>query len=321
MLDAARNAEAGDEQRGLDRETIALEQEAAALLGMPSALFFPTATMANQVAVACQVHPGAEVLCHADSHIYRLEAGGVAANAMAQVDPLAGARGMFTVKELLRRLETRPPHAPLPELVVLENTANVGGGAAWPLEQWDAVIFAAKEHRLTVHVDGARLLNACLAVDVEPSRLSRGVDSVQLCFSKGLGCPAGAVLAGSEDLVAVARRVRQRLGGALRQPGYLAACARYALKTNVSRLSDDHERARQLHAALTACEGVVVRPAQTNMVFFRSDAMHATTWQQELKKQGLRVSRLGNWLRACFYVGLSASTPYRAAEIIKSTLP
>ena len=320
MLEAALDADAGDEQRGLDGETLSLEKEVAALLGMPAALFFPTATMANQAAVVSHVNPGAEVLCHADSHIYRLEAGGLAANAMAQVNILNGARGMFTAEELKSKLGSRPSHAPVPGLLVMENTTNVGGGAAWPLEQWDAVLSVADAHALPVHLDGARLMNASLAVGVSPRRLTQGARSVQLCFSKGLGCPAGAILAGSEELLTVARRVRQRFGGAMRQPGYLAACARYALKHHVERLADDHERARRFHAALSLCAEVVVQPVETNMVYFRAESRSAAVWQEDLHRRGLKVSRLHDWLRACFYVGLSASTPEKAAEVVNSSL-
>ena len=202
MLEAMVKAPLGDEQRGDDPSVNALQERVARLLGQEAALLFPSATMATQVAVAVQCEAGDEVVCHDSAHVYRFEGGGLARNARAQCRPLGGERGRFSVEQLASALRPDDPHAPRTRLVVVENTSNLGGGSVWPLTQFEAIADYCQKMGLALHLDGARLLNAQVATATPAARWGERASSVQLCFSKGLGCPFGAVLASSRDVIA-----------------------------------------------------------------------------------------------------------------------
>ncbi|TDB89019.1 low specificity L-threonine aldolase [Actinomadura sp. KC216] len=269
MLRAMTTAPLGDEQEREDPTVLALEDDLAELLGQEAAVFVPSATMANQIAALCLVERGQEIVGERHSHMFRYEAGGPAFLAGAVVTGLPGTAGVFTgdqVREIAQLRDSE--HRPRTALALVENTHNVSGGRVWPLPALDDLYDTCGELGLAVHIDGARLFNASVALDVPAARITARARTVAICFSKGLGCPAGAALAGRADVLAPARRIRQMLGGSLRQAGVLAGAARYALRNNVARLADDHANARTL-AALLAEGGLPVDPAgtDTNFVF------------------------------------------------------
>ena len=275
MRAAIAGAVVGDEQRGLDPTTRALEERVAELLGFPAAVFLPSGTMCNEIALRLHARPGGdELIVDRTAHPVNFEAGGPAQFAGLMVRALDGDRGVFTAAQLKAAL--RPPgnrYTPRSRVVSVEQTTNLGGGRVWPLATIEAVLEVARRHRLRAHLDGARLMNAVVASGVSAREYASGFDTAWIDFSKGLGAPVGAVLAGSEELIAEAWRWKQMLGGALRQSGILSAACLYALDHHVERLAEDHENARLLAAGLADLRGVRVDPAavQTNIVIFEVD--------------------------------------------------
>ena len=275
MRAAIAAAEVGDEQRGRDPTTNALQERVAELLGHEAAVFLPSGTMCNEIAFRVHARPGGdELLLDRTSHPVGFEAGGPAQLAGLMIRTLDGDRGVFTADQLEAAI--RPPYnryAPRSRLVSVEQTTNLGGGRVWPLDMVRAVLDAARRHGLKAHLDGARLMNAVVASGVPASAYASGFDSAWLDFTKGLGAPVGAVLAGSRELIDEAWRWKQMLGGALRQSGVLAAACVYALENHVQRLVEDHEHARLLAEGLAALPGVELDPStvETNIVIFGVD--------------------------------------------------
>jgi threonine aldolase len=277
MRRAIARAEVGDEQRRLDPTTIALEERVAELLGHDAAVFLPSGTMCNQIALRLHIRPGGdELIVDRTAHPVNSEAGGPAALAGAMVRTLTGEGGIYTADQL--RAAVRSPgsrYMPRSRLAWVEQTTNTGGGKVWPVQAVDEVLGAARELGLRTHLDGARLLNAVVASEVPARDYAAGFDTAWIDFTKGLGAPVGAVLAGSEELIAEAWRYKQMTGGAFRQSGIVAAACLYALDHNVDRLAEDHRRARMLADGLAAVSGVALDPAavETNIVVFEvSDA-------------------------------------------------
>jgi threonine aldolase len=305
MLQAMMSARLGDEQKGEDPTVNALQDEAASLLGCERAMMMPSATMANQVALLLHAGPGDEVLCHDSAHIIHYEAGGVSMHARAQLRALTGARGQFSVDTLMAALRADDPHHPVSKAVVIENTSNGGGGSVWPLANLDAIASAATAHGLAMHVDGARLYNAAVALGVPLARVAQGATTVQMCFSKGLGCPMGAVLGMPASMWPRARRFKQAFGGCVRQGGIIAAGMLHALHHHVTRLQDDHHRARTLAAALTNM-GAAVEQVETNLVFFQTHKP-VTDLLARLRNHGVRLGRVAgsDRLRACLHLNIS----------------
>jgi threonine aldolase len=272
MRKAMAEADVGDEQRGADPTTRTLERRVAELLGQEAAVFLPSGTMCNEIAVRLHVRPGGdEVILDRSAHPVVAEAGGPAQLSGAMLRTLDGDGGIFTAEQLegaIRGAGDR--YAPRSRLVSVEQTTNLGGGRVWPLLTIQEVLGAARRHGLRAHLDGARLMNAVVASGVQASEYASGFDTAWLDFTKGLGAPIGAVLAGSSDLIEEAWRWKQMLGGALRQSGIVAAGCLYALDHNVERLADDHAHARMLADGLAALPGVSVDPAtvETNIVIF-----------------------------------------------------
>ncbi len=272
MRAAIAAAEVGDEQRGLDPTTRELEQRVAALLGHERGVFLPSGTMCNEIALRLHIRPGGdELILDRTAHPVVAEAGGPAALAGAMVRELDGAGGIFTAEQLREALRGRGDrYAPRSRLVSVEQTTNMGGGRVWPLQTVRAVLEVAREHELRAHLDGARLMNAGVASGVPAAQWAAGFDTAWIDFSKGLGAPVGAVLAGSAELIEEAWRYKQMMGGALRQSGMLAAGCIYALDHHVERLAQDHENARLLAHGLAELPGVQLDPAavETNIVIF-----------------------------------------------------
>jgi len=275
MRAAIAAAVVGDEQRGLDPTTRMLEERVAELLGHEAAVFLPSGTMCNEIALLLHVRPGGdEVILDRTAHPVNSEAGGAARLSGAMIRTLDGAAGVFTPEQLeaaLRPLGNR--YTPRSRLVSVEQTSNYGGGRVWPPETIEAILAVADRHDLRTHLDGARLMNAVVATGVPASRHAGGFDTAWLDFTKGLGAPIGAVLAGSSELIAEAWRFKQMLGGSFRQSGIVAAGCLYALDHHVERLADDHEHARLLADGLAALPGVRLDPTtvQTNIVIFEVD--------------------------------------------------
>ena len=269
MRRAIAEAEVGDEQSGRDPTVIALQERVAELLGHEAAVFLPTGTMCNAIAFRLHIRPGGdELLLHRSSHPVHAEAGGPAALSGAMVRALEGDGGRFTAQALEAAIRPAAPKAPRPRLVSLEQTTNHGGGRVWPLDKLRSVLDVASDHGLRTHLDGARLLNAVVASGVSAADYASGFDTAWIDFTKGLGAPVGACLAGSRELIEEAWRYKHMLGGAMRQSGILAAAGLYALEHHVERLADDHENARRLAAALAEVPGLTVDPdaVETNIV-------------------------------------------------------
>jgi threonine aldolase len=319
MLQAMIASPLGDEQKGEDPTVLALEDESAALLGCERALLLPSATMANQIALLLHAGPGDEVLCHDSAHVFHYEAGGVSMHARAQLRPLSGPRGQFGIDTLVSAIRPDDPHHPVTKAVVIENTSNGGGGSVWPLHDLDLVMATATQHGLAVHVDGARLYNAAVALQVPLARVAEGATTVQMCFSKGLGCPAGAVLAMPAAMWSRARRFKQAFGGCGRQSGILAGAMRHALKHHVTRLQDDHHRAQQLATALAEL-GVDVEPVETNLVFF----VHKQAAQllAGLKERGIRMGRVAgsDRIRACLHLNINDTDLHHTITALRALI-
>ena len=275
MRSAIAQAEVGDEQRGLDPTTRTLQERVAELLGHEAALFLPSGTMCNEIALRLHVRPGGdEVILDRTAHPVNYEAGGPAQVAGAMVRTVNGDGGIFGPEQLEAAI--RPPgnrYAPRSRLVSVEQTTNIGGGRVWPLEAVKGVLDVARHHDLRAHLDGARLMNAVVASGIAASDYAGGFDTAWIDFTKGLGAPVGAVLAGSRELIDEAWRWKQMLGGAFRQSGIVAAGCLYALDHHVERLATDHEHARLLGEGLAELPGVRLDPAsvETNIVIFAVD--------------------------------------------------
>lgn len=319
MRRAMAEAEVGDEQRREDPTVNALEERAAAFLGQEAAVFLPTATMANQIALKLLTEPGDEVIAEAGCHIFRSELGGAAFHSGLAMKPVHGERGLFGPENVRAAMWSGDVHQPPTRLVCLENTHNAGGGKVWPLELAHAVVGQARELGLSVHLDGSRLANAAIASGTPACELGRPFDTVTLCLSKGLGCPLGALLAGSAERIARARRLKHLFGGAMRQAGIVAAAGLYALEHNVERLAEDHANARRLAEGL-ADAGLPVDPGATesNFVVLDAGALGLTVDEAiaALSAQGVLLSPSGRpgCLRALTHLDVSAADIEQAIE-------
>jgi threonine aldolase len=322
MKDAMMRAEVGDEQHGDDPTVHALCDRMAALMGKEAAVFLPSGTMCNVVAILTHCRGGDEVLAHETSHILHSEGGAHAAFTGVQILPLRGPRGMFTADDVRAAIRPRTRYAPPQRLLEVEQTANIGGGAVWPLAQLNAVADVAREQGWNTHMDGARMMNACVATAVPPAEMAAGFDSVWLDFTKGLGAPLGAVLCGSRDFIGQAWRWKQRLGGSMRQAGICAAACLHALDHHVDRLAEDHANARALARALRQIPGVEVEEPDTNLVFFdtRGTGTSPEALQERLLMRGIAVSGLGGRVRACTHLDVTAPMVEEAAAAIREIL-
>ncbi|MFQ5655859.1 MAG: threonine aldolase family protein, partial [Planctomycetota bacterium] len=260
MLRAMVSAPLGDDVFGDDPTVRALEEEAAALVGKEAALFVPSGTMANSIAVAIATRPGDEIILMDDSHTYLFEGGGSARLWGVHARPLPGEDGCLDPVEVEGAIRPDDPHFPRTSMVLLENTHNMQGGIVVAPEEIARVAAVCRPHSLTLHLDGARLFNGVVALGRPATDFTAPADSVSVCLSKGLSCPVGSLLAGSAEAIGEARRVRKVLGGGMRQAGVLAACGRVALREGIERLADDHRRAAALARGLAALPGVRIFP-------------------------------------------------------------
>ena len=323
MREAIASAAVGDEQKREDPTVNELERRSAEFLGHEEAVFLPTATMANQIALNILGRPGDALLVERHAHIMLSELGGPAAHSGLLTIGLEGLHGRFSPEQVVAEIRDRTSvHVAPTRVVAIENTHNSAGGRVWPLDEVDAIVATCREHDLRAHLDGARLANAAVAAGVEPSRVAGDFDTVTLCFSKGLGCPLGAVIAGSAELMARARRGKHYFGGAMRQAGIVAAAALYALDHNVDRIADDHTRARRLAEALFAA-GVKVDldQVETNFVQIDVGADRARAIGR-LKEHGVLVSTTVHptVVRAVLHLDISDEDVAAATEAIPAAL-
>jgi threonine aldolase len=322
MLDAMMRAEVGDEQHGDDPTVHALCDRMAALMGKQAAVFMPTGTMCNVAATLVHCRPGEEIIAHETAHILTSEGGAHAALGSVQILPLKGPRGMYTPDALRGALRGKSRHTPTQRLVEVEQTANTGGGAVWAKSTLDELAGIAHGAGLSTHMDGARLMNACVAAGVAPADMVAGWDSVWLDFTKGLGAPLGAVLCGSSEFIDEAWRWKQRLGGAMRQAGVCAAGCLYSLDHHVDRLADDHANAKALARGLAQMEGVEVQDPDTNLVFFTvaGTGVSAAEVMRRARMEGVQLSMLGGRLRACTHLDVTAPMIEEALSVIRGAL-
>lgn len=287
MREAMARATVGDDVYGEDPTVRALEEAVAGLLGREAGLFVPSGTMANQIGVRALATWGEELVAEARSHVVLYEGGGSAWISGVQIRTIETERGVFTAEQLAGAVRPDDIHCPRTSLVCVENTHNIAGGVPWRPEEVEAVADEARERGLKVLMDGARLLNACVATQTEPARYASSADLVWIALSKGLGAPVGSVMAGDRDLIERCRRIRKALGGGMRQAGILAAAGLVALENWRETLSEDHRRARALAEALAELDGATVDPesVETNIVFVTLEAPVAARVERELKRR------------------------------------
>lgn len=325
MRQVIANAEVGDDVLGDDPTVARLENRVADLLGKEAAVYVPSGTMANQTSIRAHTQHGDEIICEGGSHIYFYECGAPAAISGCSYRFVNGRRGIFTAEQVAEVLKPRNIHFARQSLIVIENTHNRGGGGVWPIENIAAIRQLADQHDLKMHMDGARLMNACVASGRKPTDYTRYFDSVSMCFSKGLGAPVGSAVAGSAEFIAKVCFFRKQFGGAMRQSGLLAAAALYALDHNIDRLAEDHANARRLAECLAKLPGVQVNPAEveTNIVIFGLAPTLGTAadFVAKLKEAGVWMMATGpQQIRAVTHLDVSAQQIDQAVVIMQRLL-
>jgi len=317
-------AEVGDEQKHEDPSVNQLQDMVAELLGKEAALFLPSGTMCNEIALRVHCRPGEEMIAHRSAHPIHFETGGPAALAGVNVQGLDGPRGMYDAVTLEAAIRPENRHMPRSRLVWVEQTSNLGGGSIWPLPQIRAITDTARRHRLTTHMDGARLMNAVVASGISAREWAAPFDTAWIDFTKGLGAPVGAAIAGSRDFISEAWRCKQQMGGAMRQAGIIAAGGIFALRHHVARLAEDHANARRLAEGLAALPGIKLDPAsvETNLVFFDlTGSLDAPAAVERLLAHGVRMGALGpRTIRAVTHLDVSAAGIDRALAAARAVL-
>jgi len=319
MRQAIANAEVGDEQAGNDPTVNELCRRVAEYLGKESAVFLPSGTMCNEIAIMIHCRPGDEIIAHETAHIINFEGGGPAAFAGASVQPIRGERGQFDADTLKAAIRPDNRYSSKSRLLVVEQTSNLGGGTVWPLQKIKHVTDVARDAGMVTHMDGARLANAVVASGISAAEFSAPFDSVWLDLTKGLGCPVGAVLAGSEDFIHEAWRHKQRMGGAMRQAGIIAAAGLYALDHNIERLAEDHTNARYFAETITKHPFVRLDLdlVETNIIFFDIDVPGKTLEDlgAEFEKRGMQAGALmQGTMRIITHLDISADEIELAAQ-------
>jgi threonine aldolase len=322
MLAAMNAAAVGDDVFGEDPTVNELERHTAALFGKEAALFVPSGTMSNQIAVRLHCRPQDEILLESTCHIYQWEAGGPAALSGVTCRTLDGRYGKLDVADFDGKVRPDDVHAVRTRLVCLENTHNRGGGTIYPLERVTAIASWARANQLAMHLDGARLWNAIVATGKSAAEWGRCFDTVSVCYSKGLGAPVGSALVGSREAITFARRIRKLFGGGMRQAGFLAAACLYALENHLARLEEDHANAQLIAAAVADVPGLTLVPprVETNLVWFEVSPKLGTAREvaDRLAAAGVRVAALGkNVIRAVTHLDVSRQDCLRAAEVIR----
>jgi threonine aldolase len=295
MMVKMMNAKVGDDVFGDDPTVIELEQMASRRFGMDGALFCPSGTMTNQIAVKVHTQPGEEIICEQGSHVYRYEGGGIAYNSGCSVRLVQGSRGRVQARQVEENINPDNVHFPKTSLVVVENTSNRGGGSVYKYEDLMGIAKVCRDHDLKLHLDGARLYNALIASGTCETDYGELFDSISICLSKGLGAPVGSLLLGKASFIKEARRKRKVMGGGMRQAGYLAAAGIYALENNVERLADDHENAKALAEILEKYDFVeeVIPPESNILIFKLKPGLSEHNILEKMKKEGLLAVDFG----------------------------
>jgi threonine aldolase len=296
MLEAMFNAEVGDDVFGADPTVNALQKQVADLFGMEDALFFPSGTQANQVAIKLHTQPGEQLICDKWAHVYNYEGGGASFNSGVSCRLLDGNRGMFTAEQVKTTISNKEDiHQAITSLVTVENTTNKGGGACWDIDEVKKIKEVCDANNLAFHLDGARLFNALVANNESPKQYGELFDTISICLSKGLGCPVGSLLLGSKEHIKKALRIRKLLGGGMRQVGYLAAAAIYALDNHVERLAEDHTKAKKIAEVLESSSLIKkVEPVETNIViFYTADHIDENDFVQKLAAKDILIIGMG----------------------------
>jgi len=319
MLQAMMTAKVGDDVFGEDPSINELEQMSADMFGMESGLFCPSGTMTNQIAVKCHTQPGDEVICDESAHVYQYEGGGIAVNSGASVKLLYGDRGRMNADQVKAAINQDDDHKAHTSLVCLENTSNRGGGSCYDLNEIKKIKQVCSENDLALHLDGARLWNAMIAKNEAPKQYGETFDSISICLSKGLGCPAGSVLLGKKDLIKKARRIRKVFGGGMRQGGFIAAAGIYALKNNIERLKQDHDHAKQIGNAIGKISMVKsVFPVETNIIIFETVAEAAAIVEKLKEKNILCYATAPDRVRLVVHLDITEEMVNKTIEIIKA---
>lgn len=320
MLNAMMNAEVGDDVFGEDPSINKLEKLSAEMFGMEAALFCPSGTMTNQIAIKCHTQPGDEVICDESSHVYQYEGGGIAFNSSASVKLLYGDRGRINAVQVKAAINPDDIHKPHSSLVCLENTSNRGGGSCYDISEIKKIKQVCTENKLALHLDGARLCNALVAKNETPKQYGEVFDSISLCLSKGLGCPVGSVLIGKKELIKKARRIRKVFGGGMRQAGFIAAAGIYALQNHIERLKVDHDHAKQIgNAVADSSISKNVLPIETNIVIFETNGNVANELVDKLKQNGILCYAMApDRIRFVLHLDITKEMVNKAIDIIKN---
>ncbi|MEY3375835.1 MAG: hypothetical protein RL463_139 [Bacteroidota bacterium] len=322
MQQVMHSAPVGDDVFGEDPSINALEEHAAALFGMEKAIFCPSGTMTNQIAIKCHTQPGDEVICDELSHVYQYEGGGIASNSGASVKLLQGDRGRITADLVVQNIQPDDVHRPISSLVVVENTSNRGGGSCYDFAVLEEIGQVCKEKNLAFHIDGARLFNALVAKKESPLQYGKLFDSISICLSKGLGAPVGSLLLGKQDFIKKARRVRKVFGGGMRQAGSLAAAGLFALENHVERLQADHDHAKQLNSMLTSLPFVKeILPVETNIIIAECNSdFDLIGWQSKMKENGILFYAISkNKFRLVTHLDITPDMINHFEKTLKST--
>lgn len=325
MRKAMCSAEVGDDVYGEDPTVNRLQEKVAKLLGKEAALFVPSGVMANQLAIKSHTQPGEEVVVERDSHIYNYETAGASFNSHVQLYTIQGERGILVADQIERAIRPSVYYYPKTSLICLENTHNKAGGTIYPLDEIKNIFTTARKHKIALHLDGARLWNASAASGISPKEYARYFDTVSVCFSKGLGAPIGSALAGKRDVIDRAHKYRKIFGGGMRQAGIVAAGALYALEHNVTRLKEDHKKAKLIATGIEGIPGIHVDKqfVQTNIVVINIQRRKETAEEiiKKVKKRGVLISEMSSTiLRAVTHLDVSMEQVHSAVDIINSVL-
>jgi threonine aldolase len=322
MLDAMFSAKVGDDVFGEDPTVNLLQEKMADMFGRQAALFVPSGTMANQIAIKVHTKPGDEVICDQLSHIYNYEGGGIAFNSGASVRLLNGEQGVFTSDQVKQAILGPESYYANSSLVVIENTVNKGGGSIWPVEKIKSIKALCQQNNLKLHLDGARLFNALVENGESPKEYGKLFDSISICLSKGLGTPIGSVLIGDSEFIKQAHRYRKVLGGGMRQAGYLAAAGIYALDHNIERLKIDHENARKIEKSLRESSLIKsILPVESNIIIFQLENENiAKEFLQRLNSKGVLAAPFGpTSIRFVTHLDIHDSHIEYLQELLKNT--
>jgi threonine aldolase len=311
----------GDDVFGEDQYVNELQTYAAQMFGMEDALFCPSGTMTNQIAIHLHTGPGTEVICHEQSHVFLYEGGGIAANSGASCLLQYGNNGKFSAEDVVSAIRKEDVHFPRTKLVCIENTVNRGGGGCWDMQEIEKIAAVCQSNNLAFHLDGARIFNALVQKNESPLQYGKLFDSISICLSKGLGAPVGSLLIGKKDFIYNARRIRKRWGGGMRQAGYMAAAGLYAFQNNIDRLKIDHERALRISHELQSLKGLKeILPVETNIIIFElANFEWVQQFLEHLKINQIKANHIGNnRIRFVLHLNQTNHDIARVCEVIQS---